>query len=105
MVVKCQSNYWGRIIRFCSQPSDLVYDPFSGSATTVAVAKKLGRQYLASDLSSDYVKLGLERLEICNSGDRLNGSAEPTVSSPATKENVPKPKRKRVSNAAEKELF
>jgi len=30
----------GRIIRLCSNPGDIVLDPFSGSATTLAVAKK-----------------------------------------------------------------
>src|SRR5262249_51242189 len=32
----------GRIIRACSNPGDLVLDPFGGSGTTLAVAKKLG---------------------------------------------------------------
>ena len=32
----------GRIIRFCSNEQDLVLDPFSGSATTVAVARAAG---------------------------------------------------------------
>ena len=31
----------GRIIRACSNPGDLVLDPFGGSGTTLAVAKKL----------------------------------------------------------------
>ena len=53
----------GRIVRLCSRDSDLVLDPFSGSATTVAVAKKLGRQYLGFDLSKDYVKRGRDRLD------------------------------------------
>jgi site-specific DNA-methyltransferase (adenine-specific) len=74
----------GRILRCCSNPGDVVMDPFSGSATTVAVAKKLGRQYLAFDLSADYVKQGLARLESCVPGDALNGAPEPNMSAPAT---------------------
>ncbi len=52
----------GRIIRACSNPNDVVLDPFSGSATTIAVAKKLGRRFLSFELSEQYVELGTERL-------------------------------------------
>src|SRR5271165_1245109 len=34
----------GRIIKSCSNPGDLVLDPFTGSGTTLTVAKKLDRQ-------------------------------------------------------------
>jgi len=73
-----------RIIRVCSEEGELVLDPFSGSATTAVVAKKLGRRYLAFDLSSDYVTHGLARLESIKVGDPLVGSAEPLVSAPTT---------------------
>lgn len=76
----------GRIIRACSEPGDLVLDPFSGSGTTVAVAKKLGRDYLAFDLSPEYVKQGRARIQQVRSGDLLDGSAEPLVSAPPTAE-------------------
>jgi DNA modification methylase len=74
----------GRIIRTCSHPGDVVLDPFSGSATTLAVAKKLGRRYLGFDLSPQYVERGRERLASIRVGDRLDGSPEPTMSAPAT---------------------
>jgi site-specific DNA-methyltransferase (adenine-specific) len=48
------------------------------------VAKKLGRRYLAFDLSEDYVERGRQRLERISAGDRLDGAAEPTLSAPAT---------------------
>jgi site-specific DNA-methyltransferase (adenine-specific) len=76
----------GRIIRTCSSEGDLVLDPFSGSGTTLAVAKKLGRRYLGLDLSEDYVNKGLARLASICSGDPLNGSPEPTASAPKTSE-------------------
>tara|TARA_R110002072_G_scaffold302999_3_gene491132 strand:+ start:71771 stop:73588 length:1818 start_codon:yes stop_codon:yes gene_type:complete len=74
----------GRIIRTCSNPGDLVIDPFSGSATTLAVAKKLGRKFLGFDISQDYAEYGLRRLDSIKVGDRLDGSAEPLKSAPKT---------------------
>src|SRR4029078_9947789 len=53
----------GRIIRMCSNEGEIVLDPFSGSATTVAVAKKLGRQHIGFDLSAEYVERGNARLK------------------------------------------
>jgi DNA modification methylase len=79
----------GRIIRTCSNPGELVLDPFSGSATTLAAAKKLGRNYLGFDLSPDYVQRGRDRLATIHPGDALDGSAEPTMSAPATRYGKP----------------
>jgi site-specific DNA-methyltransferase (adenine-specific) len=77
----------GRIIRSCSLPGELVVDPFSGSATTLVVAKKLGRTWVGFELSNDYAKRGRDRLEKVNSGDALEGAPEPRVSAPATPKN------------------
>lgn len=52
----------GRIIRSCSHEGDVILDPFSGSATTLAVAKKLGRAWVGYEVSEDYVKMGTDRL-------------------------------------------
>ena len=73
----------GRIIRMCSNPGDLVVDPFSGSATTLAVAKKLGRKFIGFELSPEYVKRGTARTESVRPGDPLDGAPEPLVSRPA----------------------
>ncbi len=84
----------GRILRACSNDGDIVLDPFSGSSTTVAVAKKLGRRFFSFELSEEYVRLGTQRLEKISVGDRLDGATEPTVSAPATnQQRTPKPKR------------
>jgi DNA modification methylase len=74
----------GRIIRSCSHEGDVVLDPFSGSATTLVVAKKLGRNHLGFDLSPDYVKRGIDRLATVHVGDALEGAPEPTMSAPTT---------------------
>lgn len=75
----------GRIIRTSSNPGEIVMDPFSGSATTVVVAKKLRRKFLGFELSSDYVAQGQKRLDKVSPGDELEGSPEPKVSSPRTR--------------------
>jgi site-specific DNA-methyltransferase (adenine-specific) len=52
-----------RIIRASSDPGDLVLDPFAGSGTTLATAKRLGRRYLGVELSPDYAARARARLE------------------------------------------
>lgn len=76
----------GRIIRCCSSPGEIVLDPFSGSGTTLVVAKKLGRQWLGFELSKDYAKRGRARVDAVESGDMLEGAPEPCMSAPATPE-------------------
>jgi DNA modification methylase len=74
----------GRIIRMCSNPGELVVDPFSGSATTLAVAKKLARRFIGFEISAEYVKRGLVRTASARVEDPLDGTPEPLVSAPAT---------------------
>lgn len=74
----------GRIIRVSSNTGDLVFDPFAGSGTTLAVAKKLGRRYLGCELSEDYTQRATERLEEVEAGDPLDGPADPVGSAPST---------------------
>jgi DNA modification methylase len=74
----------GRIIRYCSHEGEIVLDPFSGSATTLAVAKKLGRHFLGCELSPDYVARGNQRLDGIRVGDPLDGAPEPKMTSPST---------------------
>ena len=75
----------GRIIRISSNPGDLVVDPFAGSGTTLAVAKKLGRQYLGVELSKDYVARIQTRLDGCKAGDLLDGTDGPSSGVPTSK--------------------
>jgi site-specific DNA-methyltransferase (adenine-specific) len=74
----------GRIIKACSQPGEVVVDPFVGSATTLTVAKKLTRNYFGFELSTAYAEQGRQRLAAANVGSRLQGADEPKVSAPAT---------------------
>lgn len=52
-----------RILLSTSNPDDIVLDPFSGSGTTAAVAKRLGRKFIAFDREEFYVKIATDRLE------------------------------------------
>lgn len=52
-----------RIIISTSNPGDIVLDPFSGSGTTAAVAKKLGRNFLAFEKEPFYIQISNERLK------------------------------------------
>ncbi len=52
-----------RVIAISSSIGDLVFDPFGGTMTTAAVAKKMGRNYLTVERDSDYCKYGQIRVE------------------------------------------
>lgn len=69
----------GRIIRACSNPGEVVLDPFGGSGTTLAVAKKLGRRFVGFELSEKYATAIRRRLDSISPGDPLLGAPEPKV--------------------------
>lgn len=51
-----------RVIRVSSHPGQIVFDPFCGSGTTAAVAKRLGRHWITCDVSTTYVDGATKRL-------------------------------------------
>lgn len=53
-----------RIIKVSSNPKDVVFDPFMGSGTTLAVAKKCSRNYIGIDKSPAAVELVQRRVNI-----------------------------------------
>jgi adenine-specific DNA-methyltransferase len=60
-----------RIIKASSNAGDVVLDPFSGTFSTCAVARRLGRRSIGIESQIQYVKIGLRRLEI---GTHFNGA-------------------------------
>jgi DNA modification methylase len=74
----------GRIIKVSSRPGETILDPFGGSGTTLAVAKKLGRPFIGFELSKDYAKKAEARLKSTALGDPLDGPADPLASAPST---------------------
>lgn len=69
----------GRIIRVCSNPGEVVLDPFGGSGTTLVVAKKLGRRFVGFELSDEYASRIQSRLDTTEVGQDLDGSSEPMM--------------------------
>ena len=51
-----------RVILAASKPGDLVLDPFSGSGTTAAVAKRLSRNFIGIERDHDYAAAARERI-------------------------------------------
>jgi modification methylase len=51
-----------RVIMASSNPGDVVLDPFFGSGTTGAVAKKLGRNWIGIERDSKYIKVAQKRI-------------------------------------------
>lgn len=58
-----------RIIAISSQIGDVVLDPFGGTMTSGAVAKRLGRAYIMLEQNARYVEAGLARLDSINFED------------------------------------
>lgn len=44
-----------------SKKGDCVYEPFSGSGTTIIACENLGRHCLAMEINPGYVAVGLQR--------------------------------------------
>ena len=82
---RCPSNCWAASSASARNEGDVVLDPFAGSGTTLAVAKKLGRQFLGFELSKDYAKKVNQRLSTIQPGDPLIGPANAATSAPTTR--------------------
>lgn len=55
-----------RVILASTNPGDLVLDPFLGSGTTAAVARRLGRKVVGFEQRSDYIETASSRLNRLN---------------------------------------
>jgi modification methylase len=52
-----------RILLACTKPGDVVLDPFFGTGTTGAVARRLGRKWIGIERERGYVKVARQRIE------------------------------------------
>ena len=70
-----------RILLACTKPGDVVLDPFFGTGTTGAVAKRLGRRWIGIERELGYCDAALERIAAALP---LDESALVTMQSPRT---------------------
>jgi modification methylase len=68
-----------RILLACTKPGDVVLDPFFGTGTTGAVAKRLGRRWIGIEREHGYCDAAIERIEAALP---LDESALATMQSP-----------------------
>ncbi|HVU00244.1 MAG TPA: site-specific DNA-methyltransferase [Polyangiaceae bacterium] len=52
-----------RLVTACTDPADVVLDPYCGSGTTAAVCARLGRSAVAIDQNAEAIAIAAERLE------------------------------------------
>ena len=65
-----------KIVLASSQADDVVLDPFLGSGTTSAVAKKLGRRYVGIEIDETYCCLAEKRLDAAEADKTIQGYAD-----------------------------
>src|SRR5450432_2873490 len=58
-----------RVILASTNQDDVVLDPFFGSGTTGAVAKRLGRRFIGIERDPDYVRLAQARIDAIQPGE------------------------------------
>ncbi len=65
-----------KLILASSKPGDMVFDPFLGSGTSSAVAKKLGRNYFGIEQNEEYALIAEARLELAEKERRIQGYSD-----------------------------
>src|SRR3546814_4389800 len=74
-----------RILLACTTPGDIVLDPFFGTGTTGAVARRLGRHWIGIEREEDYCEVALARIAAALP---LDESALTLMQSPQTQQRV-----------------
>jgi modification methylase len=75
-----------RVLLACTNPGDVVLDPFFGTGTTGAVARRLGRRWIGIEREKRYVRVARERIA---STLELDESAMRTMASKRAQPRVP----------------
>jgi site-specific DNA-methyltransferase (adenine-specific) len=64
-----------KLLLASSREGDLVFDPFLGSGTTAAVARKLGRHFLGIEIDETFSCLAVKRVELASDDPSIQGYA------------------------------
>jgi len=75
-----------RVLLACTNPGDVVLDPFFGTGTTGAVARRLGRRWIGIERETRYVRVAEQRIAAALP---LDESAMKTMASRRTQPKVP----------------
>lgn len=62
-----------KLVLASSHQGDMVFDPFAGSGTSVIVARKLGRRYVAVEMDRYYCSLIAKRIDMADSENSIQG--------------------------------
>jgi len=65
-----------KILLASSRKGDLILDPFAGSGTTAAVARKLGRNFVAIESDESYCLIAAKRLEMAEADPSIQGYSD-----------------------------
>jgi site-specific DNA-methyltransferase (adenine-specific) len=66
-----------RVIVSSSNPGDVVLDPFLGSGTTAAVAKRLSRHWVGIEKSAEYIEIARKRIDDIVPDNSAQESSDP----------------------------
>lgn len=77
-----------RVVRALTRPGDLVFDPFSGVASTGVAAVLDGRRFLGAEISRKYVDIGKQRLLDATRGSARIRPLDQEVREPSPTEKV-----------------
>ena len=58
-----------RVLMTASKPGDVILDPFFGTGTTGAVAKKMGRHFIGIEREQTYINAAQKRINAIEAGD------------------------------------
>lgn len=77
-----------RFVLSCTNPGDIVLDPYAGVMTTVAAAVMHGRRGAGADIIAEYVEIGRQRVNLAHAGLLRTRPMDRPVYSPSGRERV-----------------